>query len=44
MAAETAAERLHTLYIDELQQSLLALAPPMVHRRQTDRQICFRCR
>ena len=33
--AETAAERLHALYVDELQQSLLQPARPMANRRQT---------
>ena len=36
MAAETAAERLHALYVDELQQSLLPPGGPMVNRRQTE--------
>ena len=33
MAAETAAERLHALYVDELQQSLLPPGGPMVNLR-----------
>ena len=36
MTAETAAERLHALYVDELQQSLLPPGGPMVNRRQTE--------
>ena len=36
MEEETAAERLHALYGDELQQSLLPPAGPMVNRRQTE--------
>ena len=36
MAAETAAERLHTLYVDELRRSLLPHVRPRVNRRQTE--------
>ena len=36
MAAETAAERLHALYVQELRQSLLPPARSMVNRRQTE--------
>ena len=36
MAGETAAERLHALYVDELRQSLLPPVGPMVNRRQTE--------
>ena len=36
MAAQTAAERLHALYVDDLQQSLLPPVRPMVNRRQTE--------
>ena len=36
MAAETAAERLHARYVDELRQSLLAPVVPRVNRRQTE--------
>ena len=35
MAAETTAERLHTLYVTELRQSLLPPVRPIVNRRQT---------
>ena len=36
MAAETGAERLHTLYVDELRQSLPSPGGSMVNRRQTE--------
>lgn len=36
MAAETGAERLPALYVDELRQSLLPLLSQMVNRRQTE--------
>ena len=36
MAAETAAELLHALYVDELRQSLVPPGRPMVNRRQTE--------
>ena len=36
MAAETAAERLHALYVDELRQSLLPPVHPMVNGRQIE--------
>ncbi len=36
MAAETAAERLHARYVDELQRSLLPPVTPMVNRRQSE--------
>ena len=36
MAAETAAERLHELYVDELRRSLLPPVRPMVNRRQIE--------
>ena len=36
MAAETAAERLHALYVDELRRSLLPPVRPMVNRRQIE--------
>ena len=36
MGTETGAERLHALYVDELQRSLLPPARPMVNRPQTE--------